>query len=181
MLGAMTLLSPPHSGRWASRGVTVVELMVTLAIMAVLALVAVPMAQVAIQRDKERELRIALADGWQPRRTVKFMGYAAEEVGLRGSNAIAQSFRASGVNVVSVLQVDMTNYKAGAVTDMGRRQDYSQDAEVEAEGEVGAWRKEFIAIGEHADARRRRGQGRQQGQQQGGQPGRGPVTHRHAR
>ena len=35
-------------------------------------------------------LRIALADGWQPRRTVKFMGYAAEEVGLRGSNAIAQ-------------------------------------------------------------------------------------------
>ncbi len=70
-------------------------------------------------------LRIALADGWQPRRTVKFMGYAAEEVGLRGSNAIAQSFRASGVNVVSVLQVDMTNYKAGAVTDMKLISDYS--------------------------------------------------------
>lgn len=70
-------------------------------------------------------LRIALADGWQPRRTVKFMGYAAEEVGLRGSNAIAQSFRASGVNVVSVLQVDMTNYKAGATTDMKLISDYS--------------------------------------------------------
>ncbi|MCH6485041.1 M20/M25/M40 family metallo-hydrolase [Pseudoxanthomonas sp. LH2527] len=70
-------------------------------------------------------LRIALADGWQPRRTVKFMGYAAEEVGLRGSNAIAQAFRASGVNVVSVLQVDMTNYKAGAVTDMKLISDYS--------------------------------------------------------
>ena len=70
-------------------------------------------------------LRIALADGWQPRRTVKFMGYAAEEVGLRGSNAIAQSFRASGVNVVSVLQVDMTNYKSGAVTDMKLISDYS--------------------------------------------------------
>ena len=70
-------------------------------------------------------LRIALADGWKPRRTVKFMGYAAEEVGLRGSNAIAQSFRASGVNVVSVLQVDMTNYKSGAVTDMKLISDYS--------------------------------------------------------
>jgi leucyl aminopeptidase len=73
-------------------------------------------------------LRIALADGWQPRRTVKFMGYAAEEVGLRGSNAIAQSFRASGVNVVSVLQVDMTNYKSGAVTDMKLISDYSNTA-----------------------------------------------------
>ncbi|WP_313928870.1 M20/M25/M40 family metallo-hydrolase [Pseudoxanthomonas sp.] len=70
-------------------------------------------------------LRIALADGWQPRRTVKFMGYAAEEVGLRGSNAIAQSFRASGVNVVSVLQVDMTNYKSGATTDMKLISDFS--------------------------------------------------------
>lgn len=70
-------------------------------------------------------LRIALSEGWRPRRTVKFMGYAAEEVGLRGSNAIAQSFLSSGVNVVSVLQVDMTNYKAGAVTDMRLISDYS--------------------------------------------------------
>lgn len=70
-------------------------------------------------------LRIALSDGWRPRRTVKFMGYAAEEVGLRGSNAIAQSFRSSGVNVVAVLQVDMTNYKSGAVPDMKLITDYS--------------------------------------------------------
>ena len=70
-------------------------------------------------------LRIALSGGWRPRRTVKFMGYAAEEVGLRGSNAIAQSFRSSGVNVVAVLQVDMTNYKSGAVTDMKLITDYS--------------------------------------------------------
>lgn len=70
-------------------------------------------------------LRIALSEGWRPRRTVKFMGYAAEEVGLRGSNAIAQSFRSSGVNVVGVLQVDMTNYKSGAVPDMKLIADYS--------------------------------------------------------
>ena len=70
-------------------------------------------------------LRIALSEGWRPRRTVKFMGYAAEEVGLRGSNAIAQSFRNSGVNVVSVLQLDMTNYKSGAGPDMNLIADYS--------------------------------------------------------
>ena len=34
-------------------------------------------------------IRVALASGWKPKRTVKFMGYAAEEVGLRGSKAIA--------------------------------------------------------------------------------------------
>ena len=56
-------------------------------------------------------IRVALASGWQPKRTVKFMGYAAEEVGLRGSNAIAQSFRTAGANVVGVMQLDMTNYQ----------------------------------------------------------------------
>ena len=54
-------------------------------------------------------LRVALASGWKPKRTLKFMGYSAEEVGLRGSNAIAQSFRSQGLDVVGVLQLDMTN------------------------------------------------------------------------
>lgn len=70
-------------------------------------------------------LRVAMASGWRPRRTVKFMGYAAEEVGLRGSAAIAQSFRNTGANVVGALQVDMTNYKSGAVADMRLVTDYS--------------------------------------------------------
>lgn len=72
--------------------------------------------------------RIALASGWQPRRTIKFMGYAAEEVGLNGSEAIAASFAADGINVVGVLQLDMTNYKDGTAYDMQRISDHSNSA-----------------------------------------------------
>ena len=73
-------------------------------------------------------LRIAMANGWKPKRTVKFMGYAAEEVGLRGSNAIAQAHRAAGANVVAVLQLDMTNYKSSTTVDMRLVTDYSNAA-----------------------------------------------------
>ncbi|MBN8726297.1 MAG: M20/M25/M40 family metallo-hydrolase [Xanthomonadales bacterium] len=58
-------------------------------------------------------IRIALDSGWQPKRTIKFMGYAAEELGLLGSEAIASRYAADGVNVVGVLQLDMTNYWNG--------------------------------------------------------------------
>jgi leucyl aminopeptidase len=59
-------------------------------------------------------IRVALAQGYQPLRTVKFMAYAAEEIGLRGSNEIAAKHQQQGINVVGVLQLDMTGYEGSA-------------------------------------------------------------------
>jgi leucyl aminopeptidase len=73
-------------------------------------------------------LRIAMANGWKPKRTVKFMGYAAEEVGLRGSAAIAADYKAQGVNVVGVMQFDMTDYRVGSSFDMQLISDFSNTA-----------------------------------------------------
>lgn len=75
-------------------------------------------------------IRAALALGYRPQRTVKFMGYAAEEVGLRGSQQIAQKFKTDGVNVVGVLQLDMTNYKA-STQDMGIMTDFTNAAQTQ--------------------------------------------------
>ncbi|MEZ5422339.1 MAG: M20/M25/M40 family metallo-hydrolase [Pyrinomonadaceae bacterium] len=57
-------------------------------------------------------IRVAMANNYHPAKTVKFMAYAGEEAGLLGSKAIAMNYQNAGVNVVGVLQLDMTNYKA---------------------------------------------------------------------
>lgn len=53
-------------------------------------------------------LSAIVEDDYQPQRTIQIMGFAAEEVGLRGSKAIAQSYSSQGKNVVGMTQFDMT-------------------------------------------------------------------------
>lgn len=74
-------------------------------------------------------IRVLMAKGFRPKRTVKFMAYAAEEVGLRGSNAIATDFRNQNKNVVGVLQLDMTNYKGSPNFDIVLIQDFTNAAQ----------------------------------------------------
>jgi leucyl aminopeptidase len=62
-------------------------------------------------------LKVALRMGYKPQRTVQFMAYAAEEVGLVGSEDIAGDYDQQNINVVGVFQLDMTNYK-GSVNDI---------------------------------------------------------------
>lgn len=52
--------------------------------------------------------RVLMESSYKPKRTIEFMGYAAEEIGLRGSQEIAQKYRNMGRKVVAVLQFDMT-------------------------------------------------------------------------
>jgi leucyl aminopeptidase len=72
--------------------------------------------------------RAAMALGFRPQRTVKFMAYAAEEVGLRGSGEIALAHKNAAANVVGVLQLDMTNYK-GSTQDMAWLTDFTNAAQ----------------------------------------------------
>ena len=60
-------------------------------------------------------LRILLAAGIQPQRTIQFMAYAAEEVGLDGSDDIAADYLAAGKQVVAVLQADMTAFQGSPI------------------------------------------------------------------
>lgn len=59
-------------------------------------------------------IRTLMANNYKPRRTLRFMAYAAEEVGLRGSADIAARYKRQRVNVVGALQLDMTNYQGNA-------------------------------------------------------------------
>ncbi len=59
-------------------------------------------------------IRVLMLNNVTPDRTLKFMAYAAEEVGLRGSGDIAQQHLDDGINVTAVLQFDMTSFNGSA-------------------------------------------------------------------
>ena len=64
-----------HSGRLLSKGFTLIELIVATAILVILTGLAVPMARVAIKRERERELR---CDLWEMRDAIDRYKDAAE-------------------------------------------------------------------------------------------------------
>ena len=74
--------------------------------------------------------RVLLAKDFRPARTIKFMAYAAEEVGFRGSQAIVRDFKKRAVidSVVGALQLDMTNYR-GSDRDIWLMSDFTSAAQ----------------------------------------------------
>jgi leucyl aminopeptidase len=73
-------------------------------------------------------LRVLAESGYTPKKTIKFMAYAAEEVGLLGSKDIAKDFKRRGINVEGVLQLDMTNH-FGSREDITIITDYTNKAQ----------------------------------------------------
>eukprot|EP01120_Amphizonella_sp_Union-15-10_P006642 TRINITY_DN216_c0_g1_i1.p1 TRINITY_DN216_c0_g1~~TRINITY_DN216_c0_g1_i1.p1 ORF type:complete len:368 (-),score=72.80 TRINITY_DN216_c0_g1_i1:69-1172(-) len=73
--------------------------------------------------------RVLVNSGWKPQRTVEFHTYSAEEVGLRGSQAIAESYQKAGKKVYAMMQLDMTFYTASSkVPKVGIITDYTDPA-----------------------------------------------------
>jgi leucyl aminopeptidase len=72
-------------------------------------------------------IRVALELGYEPDRTVVFYGYAAEEIGLVGSDEIAAQAQAKQTKIEGVLQLDMTNYNPAPQPYMSIVTDYTDD------------------------------------------------------
>lgn len=80
-------------------------------------------------------IRVLSNSSYKPSKTIKFMGYAAEEVGLLGSKEIAKSMKQAGANVIGVMQLDMTNYK-GSDLDIVMMTDYTNQQQNEFIGRL---------------------------------------------
>ena len=63
-------------------------------------------------------IRVLVQTSYRPKKTIKFMAYAAEEVGLLGSREIAREYRSNNEPVIGVMQLDMTNYKGSSDKDI---------------------------------------------------------------
>lgn len=81
-------------------------------------------------------IRILMANDFKPRRTIQFMGYAAEEVGLLGSKDIARSYKNSNKQVIGVLQYDMTLNKGTKEKDIVMMSDFTNTAQNEFIGKL---------------------------------------------
>ena len=81
-------------------------------------------------------IRVLMVSDFKPRKTIKFMGYAAEEVGLLGSKDIASQFKSRAQKVIGVMQLDMTLNKGTKDKDIVMMADYTNGAQNEFLGKL---------------------------------------------
>lgn len=77
-------------------------------------------------------LRILIAQP-QPQRSIDIFWYAAEEQGLVGSAEIAKSYKAQKIDVIAVLQLDMTLFAGSGELVIGSMNDFTS-----------AWLREYL-------------------------------------
>ena len=71
--------------------------------------------------------RALFESGFVPKRTIEFMAYSAEEIGLVGSQEIAEEYGSNNVNVTAYVNFDMTNYN-GSGNDVYFITDYTDSS-----------------------------------------------------
>lgn len=74
-------------------------------------------------------IRVLVSSSYKPEKTIQFIGYAAEEVGLLGSKEIATLYKNENRSVIGVMQLDMTNYKGSKDLDIVLMRDYTNDGQ----------------------------------------------------
>lgn len=63
-------------------------------------------------------IRVMVSQNYQPRHTIQFIAYAAEEVGIQGSYELARVYREKKTKVLGVMQFDGVNYNVKKTYDM---------------------------------------------------------------
>jgi len=81
-------------------------------------------------------IRVLMLNDFKPKRTIQFMGYAAEEVGLLGSKDIAGNYKNKARKVIGVMQLDMTLNKGTVDKDIVMMADYTNGAQNEFLGKL---------------------------------------------
>lgn len=91
-------------------------------------------------------IRVLADNNYRPRRNIEFIAYAAEEVGLRGSQQIAARYQRQGKAVVGVMQLDMTAYQ-GDATDLWLFTDYTDAAQNQFVADLAAAYQPQLTVG----------------------------------
>ena len=91
-------------------------------------------------------IRVLMNANWRPSRTIEFIAYAAEEVGLRGSTQIATTYKRQRKPVVGVMQLDMTAYQ-GDPTDLWIYTDYTNTAQNQFVADLAATYLPTLTVG----------------------------------
>ncbi len=91
-------------------------------------------------------IRVFAERNYRPQRTIELIAYAAEEVGLRGSQQIAKKYQRAGKPVVGVLQLDMTAFQ-GDATDLWIFTDYTNAAQNQFVADLAADYLPLLSVG----------------------------------
>ncbi len=81
-------------------------------------------------------IRILANTGYRPSKTLQFIGYSAEEVGLRGSGEIASMYKRKNIKVRGVLQLDMTAFNKNSSHQISLISDYTNKEQNEFLGRL---------------------------------------------